>query len=360
MTDSPVTFRASLAATYMEFFGADIIRKQRNLSAAVRGEMAILQGRPLGAVFHVGYTRLFNPSAIGNPDFAYTQNQLSGGGELVLTPGSGTLSYRFGYTFAANIYETAGATQYNSLMHTGSIRGQWRFTPRTSLLADTTVSYMTYTNLAANSSLVDSTPIRSRIGIEGLLTPKIGILLMGGYGGSFFATSQTSAPVTQFNSVVANARLTYFLSANPDSSDAQSQLSTFLSRISIGYSRDFAASVVSNQYGVDRGDITFDAFFAGRAVVSLVGAVSAISYPDIPSTAVAKGVLHPASTDVRPEVTLFSEYRFTETFGLNATLRYTANISNIELAQTSVVGGNSYFDFNWRRFEAFLGARWFL
>ncbi len=361
VTESPITFRASLAATYMEFFGSDIVQKQRNVSAAVRAEMAVLQGRPVGALFHVGYTRLFNPSTIGNPDFAYTQNQLSGGAELVLTPGSGTLSYRFGYTFAANIYETSGSTQYNSLMHTGSIRGQWRFTPRTSLLADTTISYSTYTDLAPGSPLVDSTPIRSRLGIEGLLTPKIGILVMAGYGGSFFFSSQTTAPVRQFNSVIANARLTYFLSANPDSSETQSQLSTFLSRISIGYSRDFVPSVIANQYGIDRGDITFDAFFSGRAVVSLTGAVSAISYPDIPSTAVLGGIIHPASTDVRPEVTLFSEYRFSETFGLNATLRYSANISNIELAQTaSGAAIPQYYDFNWRRFEAYIGARWFL
>jgi hypothetical protein len=361
-SETPITFRASLSATYMEFFGTEIIQKQRNLSAAVRGEMTVLQGRPVGAVFSVGYSRFFNPSSIGNPDFAFTRNQLTGGAELVLTPGAGTLSYRFGYAFTANLFETSGATQYNNLMHTGSIRGQWRFTPRTSLLADTTVSYTTYTNLGPQPVLVDSTPIRSRLGIEGLLTPKIGILVMGGYGGSFFTSSQSTAPVRQFNSFVASARLTYYLSANPDSSDAQSQLSTFLSRVSLGYSRDFAPSVVSNYYGIDRGDLTFDAFFAGRAVVSLIGAVSAISYPDIPSTsAIAKnGILHPASTDIRPEITLFSEYRFSETFGLNATLRYTANISNIELLQVPSGTGNSSFDFNWRRIEAYIGARWFL
>ena len=43
---------------------------------------------------------------------------------------------------------------------------------------------------------------------------------------------------------------------------------------------------------------------------------------------------NPSFTDVRADATLFGEYRFTDTFGLNATLRYTTNVSNTQLDVT--------------------------
>ncbi|RYG69020.1 hypothetical protein EON77_15030 [bacterium] len=138
-----------------------------------------------------------------------------------------------------------------------------------------------------------------------------------------------------------------------------------LSRISLAYIRDYQYSVISNFYGIDRGELSFDALFAGRAAVRLSGGVSAIQYPDIPSRFVPNTIAHPSSTDIRADATLFGEYRFTDSFALNSTLRYMQNVSDIQLPQgvqdpTNPTAPIPAFDFNWRRFEAFIGARWFL
>ncbi len=71
---------------------------------------------------------------------------------------------------------------------------------------------------------------------------------------------------------------------------------------------------------------------------------------------------HTGFTDVRTDVTLFGEYRITDSVGINATVRETANFSNVhrmpdsEPDQVQGVG----FDMAWNRFEAFVGVRWFM
>ena len=56
------------------------------------------------------------------------------------------------------------------------------------------------------------------------------------------------------------------------------------------------------------------------------GGVGAVEYPRIFVPAVNGGVA--PFTDVRADATLYSEYRFTDYFALNGTLRYTTNISD--------------------------------
>jgi hypothetical protein len=65
-------------------------------------------------------------------------------------------------------------------------------------------------------------------------------------------------------------------------------------------------------------------------------------------------------TDIRTDATLFGEYRLTNTFGLNTTLRYTANFSHVHDMPDIQNMASSIFDMEWTRFEAFLGARWFM
>ncbi len=69
---------------------------------------------------------------------------------------------------------------------------------------------------------------------------------------------------------------------------------------------------------------------------------------------------HDGFTDVRADATIFGEYRFTNTFGLNSTLRFTGNFSKTQLPLNDLGIPNGVYDMGWRRYEAYLGARWFL
>jgi hypothetical protein len=79
--------------------------------------------------------------------------------------------------------------------------------------------------------------------------------------------------------------------------------------------------------------------------------VAAIEYPDIFNTT-NRAFIRSSFTTFRPNATLFGEYRVADSVGINTTLRYTANTgSNL------IVGTDNI---QWKRFEAFIGVRWFL
>jgi hypothetical protein len=229
------------------------------------------------------------------------------------------------------------------------------------LIYDATIGFVSYTNPneALAAGLVSSTPVRARIGFNGLITDRFAATALVGWGASFY--SDTLAAQPQYDSVIGQAELKWFLSASPGVA-AASDLGLALSSIAVGYTRDFANSYLGNFYGTDRGYLKFSYFFAGRAIVTLEGGVGAIEYPTIiwgNQGGMQDGqVRHSAFTDIRADATLFSEYRFSDTFGLNGTLRYTANFSNADIPDTE--GGPGFYDMSWKRFEAYIGVRWFM
>jgi hypothetical protein len=372
-----VTFRASVNLTYRAFIGlssdstgANDISKQSDpanttsLGADARAD--ILPGRPVGGAVFATYARAIGPNpavgAVSDPNLSFNRDDLGAGAELVVQPGSGTLDMHLGYQIRTAFFEEQRAQGFDNLSHEVFQRSRWRFRPRTALLYDATLRFISYTrsSQASTQGLVDSTPVRARIGLNGLITDRFAALAMVGWAASFYSTALPQQP--QYDSVIGQAELKWFLGASPGISGL-SELTLALSSISIGYTRDFQNSYLGNFYGNDRGYLRFAYNFASRALVTLEGGVGAIEYPkmywDPRSIPVGTPLLrHAAFTDLRADATLFGEYRFTDTFGLNATLRYTANFSNTNdmLVQPNL----GYFDMAWNRFEAFLGARWFM
>jgi hypothetical protein len=356
-----VTFRAGASGTYREFFG-QLSPEQRNGSIDASANLGILPGRPWGGSINATYDRVIQPSTYGDPDLAFTHDQFTGSAELAMQPGSGTLDWHFGGQVAGTLFEDTGGQGYNNLAFGAFTRGRWKFRPKTALLYDATFGFSSYTNTAEGTGTItqlhSSDPVRTRIGINGLLTPRLSLLAMVGYGGSFFNPAG-DAHVQQYDSVIANGELKFFLTAPPGDPTG---VSLSQSTLALGYTRDFQSSYLSDFYGVDRGYLKFSYSFAGRAVVSLEGGVSAIEYPtlfigpgDVPTST------HTPFTDARVDGTLFGEYRFTNSFALNGTVKYTTNISNAVL-DLSTPGGptNQLFSMQWQRFEAYLGVRLFL
>ncbi|WP_394820598.1 hypothetical protein [Pendulispora albinea] len=362
-----LTLRGGLSATYREFFGPQLLRDQRNVSAQANLRLDVLEGRPLGFAVFGGYERTIQPNVVGNPDQSFNRNDVTGGAEIITTPGGGTLDWRWGYQLRATLFEDSAAVPYNNITHDAYTKGNWRFRPRTALQYDGSLRFRTYTSDADRASLAlyDSTPVRARIGINGLVTTRFAFLGLVGWGSSF--NRPGSYPeVKQYNSVIGQAELKFFLTPQPGEDVANASLT--LSSIAVGYNRDFQPSYLGAHYGSDRGYAKVQYMFAGRLLLSLEGGVGALSYPDIyfpREGTTAPNRAHEAFTDIRADGTLFGEYRFSNSFGLNTTLRYTANFSDTQLPASAVPtpgGTNSgqLYDMNFRRFEAFLGVRWFL
>ena len=360
-----VTFRGGLSATYREFFGPERLRDQRNVSATANMRLDVLPDRPIGFGVEGSYTRTIQPNTTGDPDQSFNRDDLDGRLELVTVPGGGTLDWRFGYGLHATLFENSSAVPYNNITNEAYTKGRWKFRPRTAFLYDGSVRWRNYLSDAdrATVQLFDSTPVRARLGLNGLITSRFAFLGMVGWGSSFNRPANLPQ-VKQYNSVIGQAEFKFFLTAAPG--DADMGVSLLLSSIAIGYSRDFQPSYLGSHYGSDRGYAKVQYMFAGRVLLSLEGGVGALTYPDLyyPPGATQTGIAHDAWTDVRADATLFAEYRFSSSFGVNTTFNYTTNISDTRLPIATIPGATAgtgdLYDLNYRRFQAFLGVRWFL
>ncbi|HEY3817157.1 MAG TPA: hypothetical protein VGL81_08300 [Polyangiaceae bacterium] len=375
-----VRFRAGINATYREFIGVSSdsaaslpqndISAQRNISGNADARLEIAPERPFGAVLYANYGRFILPTSVSSdPNLSLNRDEVGAGGELVAQPGAGTLDWRFGYTVHDTLFEESVGQPYDNLVNRLYTRGRWKFRPRTALIYDASFDFTSYQNQsqALAVGLVNSTPVRTRIGLNGLITDRFTLTAMVGWGAGFYQTIVPAQP--QYDSVIAQAELKWFLSASPGLAQS-ADVGLSLSSIAIGYTRDFQNSYIGDFYGQDRGYLRFNYFFAGRALVALEGGVSGIEYPNMywgPDAANPAGgdFRHSSFTDLRVDSALFGEYRFTDSFGLNATVRYTANFSNAVVPDTDLGPGVAVpaaqsYDMSWSRFETFVGLRFFL
>ncbi len=357
-----VDFRLGASATYRAYVGDSEILNQNGLnglSADLNGRVVILPQRPFSVGLQAGYTRTLAPNAVGNPDANFNQNVLNVGADFTIRPGSGTLDWKFGYNGNFDFFDASGGqAPFNNLQNTVFTRGTWKFSPKTAVIYDGNLAFVNYTQQStAFNGLQNSTPLRSRLGLNGLIGSRFGLSLFAGYGGSFVQTpagwAANSAP--QYDSVIGQAEAKFFLTANPGNEQNPNAVGLSVSSIAVGYNRDFAQSYLGSFYGSDRGYLKFSFFFGGRVLVSLEGGGGAREYPNIFDRTGAQ--IHGSFTDGAVDATLFAEYRFTNTLGLNFTGKYTEEISSVSIPSDS--NGDPYH-MAYRNFEAYLGFRWFM
>jgi len=365
-----VAFQAGVNLTYREFIGissdpvasnsTNDIGAQRNVGGAADASMDILPGRSVGGTVFAKYARAILPNTLdANPDLSFDQDIVTVGAQINLQPGGGTLDWHLGYELQDDIFETEEGRPYYNLTQQVFTRGRWSFRPHTALVYDGTLSFITYPNLSEGASalLQSSEPVRARIGMTGLITDRFAALAMIGWGASFYNDAVPNQP--QFDSVIAQAELRWFLAASPGVAKV-GDLGLTLSSVALGYTRDFQNSLLGGYYVQDRGYLQFSYLFAGRFALTLDGGVAAIEYPTLFWSDGSER--HDAFTDVRADATLFGEYRFTNTFGLNSTLRYTANASSqlVDISKVPPPTGSNSYAMQWNRFEAYVGVRWFM
>ncbi len=368
-------FRGTAAASYREFFGVAEVRDQRNVNvhAFFRGD--ILPGRPFGLGFFVGYQRFIQPAAIPGLNVDFNRSDINAGAEAIVMPGGGNLDLRLGYQFYGALYENSVGAAFTNHTHEISFRNKWQFRPKTSIFSETSVRVINYP-FADRAVLVlnDSIPMRSRVGINGLLTPRFSALAAVGYSGTFFKAPE-KVSTKQFDSVNLQVEGTFYLTGSSATAGevgqtvAKSTLTLGFNRdVQVGSAQDFSSrpsyilgggqnTAIGSFNGLDKFYGRFSYLFASRAIVSLDAFLDVLTYPEVFAAGggLAAGT-EGGFTNFRPGLSLFGEYRLTDSFGINGTVDYTQTISDIALP----VGAGQVFDLNWRRFQGFVGVRWFM
>lgn len=354
-------FRISASGSYNEFIpisGSDLekekVTDQRNILGDASGSFTFFPGRVFSVALFGGIGRSVAPTNEADVSASFNRILPRGGAELIFAPGGGLLDWRLGYGIAATIFEADAFGNLDNLQHTGTLRGRWRFYPRTALVYDGSVGFQDYVD---GSGKGNSMPVRTRLGVNGLVTPSFGVLAMVGWGASFYESTPTN-PAQDFDSVIGQAEVKWYL----DPSDGSSTSSG--SALTLGFTRDFADSYIGTHFVRNRGYMQFSYLFGGSFLLMADAGIAALQFPGNPSLTdfrqdpTGTSALE-AYTDLGLDGTLYGEYRIKSSIGIGATLRYGANLSDVRLSSIGARPEDGD-ELDWHQFEAFLGVRWFL
>jgi len=348
-----VEFDAGLSATYNEFFPVsgsnaeqERMRDQRNVSGNLDLALKIMPGRVWSGNIEAGVARSIMASPQGITGASFNRILPHAGAELAWTPGGGLFDWRLGYMFSGTFFESSSFSQISNVQNQIQTRGRWRFLPRTALMYDARFGFITYTNPVEKTA---SHPLRARIGINGLVTSSFSVLALAGWGASFYSAGTGNQQVEDFDSLIGQLELKWFITPNP--SNDPGAATTSLSTLTVGFLRDFYDSYIGTYFERDRGYANLTYFFGGKFLLVVEGGAGPIIYPAITYSTIN----HAAFTNVRVDASLFGEYRFKDAFGINASFRYNQNIGDTAI---SIANQNDFL--RWLQIEAYLGARWFM
>jgi hypothetical protein len=354
-----ITFRGGVSATGRFFIGEEMGR-QHNVGINSDARVDFNQGRPIGFGVFGGYNRLIQPQVLSDPNLSFNRNDLRVGGEIIAIPGGGTLDIRGAYQVMAALFEESNGVPYSSLTHEIAVKNRWRFRPRTALFSDTGIRFINYPNAQrAQNYLNDSTPLRTRFGLTGLISDRFGALLAVGYGATFFKNpAAVSSP--QYDSINAQAEGTFYLGQGAGA-DEPGKATLLLSTVSLGFVRDFQTSLLANFYNSNKVYGRLEYWFGGKTVIRLDAFGEQLNYPPVFLNAAGTPTVATGEfTNYRVGGGIFAEYRFTSRFGVNTTIDYVQQLSETQIPTAGgAVGAPNVFDLNYRRFQAFLGARYF-
>ncbi len=348
-----VTFRASLFGSYNELLGeardADQASK-RFMDAGLHARLDVLPKRPWSGDLTGDYVRTVQASNDPAGESSWDRDTVHGGAGVSFRPGGGLFEWRFvGYDFTYNYFESDRAEALTNKHHKLGTRAKWLFLPRTALIGEADTTFIRYTFMDAPRN--DGQTYRVRGGLHGLVTDRFTVTALVGWGGSAYDATATEF-VDDYSNVIVQSEVKYYLLPNPTLEPKAAAVG--LSHIALGYLRDFNQSYIADYYRRDRGYLRADYFFAGQFLLDVQAGYSRINHPRFERG----GELLESKKENRIDLQGFTEYRLSDSFGVNLTLRYDASLTDvtIPLAATVDAGDNLAFS----RCSGWLGARYFL
>jgi hypothetical protein len=345
----PVQFKGSAFASFFQPIAVDSenseVSQRRNVGLGANAKVDVFSQSPIGFDLLASYLR--TTQSEGRSDElageGFNRDAVRGGGGLTWRPGGGLFEWRAGYLATYNFFENETYSTLANIHHDVNTRGRWRFFPRSALLFEGSYTMVRYTKTDTQQTNGDIA--RARLGFNGLLTYHLALLGMVGWSASFYEPHATSIAPRQFDSLLANAEARWFIQAKPDLDSAT--VATGLSSVALGYARTFNNSYYGSFFQRDRGYVDMSMFLLGALVGGVNVGVSRVAYPDVTTPT---GFHQDSFSQIRVDGLLFTEYRFTDTLAANGTLQFD---------QFSDKTVNSE-ELGFKRWQAYLGVRWFM
>ena len=339
---SALSFRGGFWAS---FFHYGTSAAQDNVFGDANLNLTIMPERPFQLILNEEFSRNsypFTPTVPGQK-VSYGQNFNDASvTALWSTPGH-LLELKLQYLFEIGFFDNAAFQFANYYEHTPSLGLSWRFLPQSALIYKLAVDYLSYPNAAeSTTSLVsDATRVTTMVGFNGAITRKVSATLLAGYTAGFFKVGDN------YQDFAGQAQVRWQL--------------TQVDRVSLGYSRQTFPSFIGNFYRNDLFTLDGQTLLFRRLFVDLTLSAGLVSFgtpvrADNPTIALGTNADgSPSRHDVRLIGQLFTEYRFADWLGVNATLRYVADLTGYRYLNADLPSG---FDaVNYKKFQAFLGVR---
>lgn len=259
-------------------------------------------------------------------------------------PGGGTLTIEPKYRLDLLVFDDKQiGVNSNRFSHEASVLTSWKILPKTALISNVMFRPTVYFgNLAQN---VDSYPLRSWIGAQGLILEKFGFRALVGYGASFYEYGPN------FEGIIGDGALMLYIGHS--------------SHATIGAKRDFVDSFYANYYVMNGGYLSFERIFAGRVQLSVDGSVYKRIYSYNVGYMQWEGGDVIANTTDREDVwitlSLLGEVRASDWLSFHLSLKFWKDVSDFSFryeSDSGIVSGESLITYvNFSKLEIFFGVR---
>ncbi len=312
----------SPAARGVSHFQTDIaLDAALNKTGAIEfqfGDQLVRSDRNNNPVFTIGVLSLYNNLRVAVPIHP-------GGGALEFSPKAAWSVELFEPLIAGNpggcpvgnpaCQSSLASTLNYSNLNVG-LGARWRFLPKTAVVFDGGVDYRTYFN--GNAATRPATLMKLQAGLAGLISSKISVLLLAGYGRDFISSGQT---------FIAQAELGVLLS----------EATTF----KVGYVRTLQPVPVYGIFGDDRGYLEAKTAF-GRFSLTGSAAFDYLTFYGGGTAATPQRQDSIFTLGVRPAVAIFSWFSVSLAYNLNLRLSNATTLPGSSFTRHEVILGLSF------------------
>jgi hypothetical protein len=338
-----LSFRAGASAAFKYYFApseADIGVRQDARLIWAPGDVFSLELFNQFSRSIDPFTEPAGPESAGVDQLAFARDQLGVGTRLQLSTPGGLVKGGVGYRYDIDFFEEDLFRSNNSDNHIISADTSWEFLPKTALFWNGSVRLHSYDDDTADEALTernDSTQVRSKIGLNGALTQRVGFTLAGGYTAGFYEDDN------DYESVTAQVELRWRL--------RQTML------WALGYDREYSTAFQGNFARMDRVKTRLQAML-GRTVV--LGARAELTFVDFGYDASLDVTGEGERNDIQLVTNINGEYRIVDWLALTAEFGYLENFTDFEYVFLDADGNEVVDPAEYRRFEAWFGVRAFL
>jgi len=304
------------------------LRSYNNLAVSADALTRFVSTGPLTALLLGQFQRRVEPN--NEPEYTgvFGRNYLGIGSEGLLQIGSGRFEIGAGYNLYGVLSDNSPESQNDRVSHRFALHERLRFLPETALVHETDVRIQRYTNAA--TALNDSSQLRSRLGLVGMLGERLGFHALAGWAMSDYVMRSTTA--SNFDGLLLAAKLEWYF--GPVANSAYGNEVPVRPSLSVYYDRDYRDNVFTDFYRRDRVAVSLTLTDGHGVLGQIRGGVSHVSYPNLVSDLATNPFLGQAavtgdSTENRVDLGASLQYQVFRRFHLFGSADFHENLSNV-------------------------------